>query len=251
LDRVPLAIAHGGNACEAPGNSLTAFEQALELGVDLIELDVNHTRDGHAVIFHGPDLRKTTGVEGNIHDLTLEEARKLDIGSWKGKAFEGERMMTFEEALAFAKGRVHLAVDLKCEEIIPRMVECVRKAEMVDEVAICGCNVSWANQVRLLEPKLSVGLNMDREMVALAGDSPAEFQSEYLRQATGSNLSPLNISFKFLSPELVYEAHLRAVQVWAWTVDEAGDMERVAGMGVDAIYTNYPARLKAVFDEKN
>jgi glycerophosphoryl diester phosphodiesterase len=240
----PLVIAHGGNASEAPQNSLIAFQQALALGVDLIELDVNRTRDGHAVIFHGPDLKTTTGVEGQIYDLTLAEARVLDVGKWKDAAFEGERMMTFEEVLTFARGKVHLAVDLKCEKIIPRMVECVHEAGMVGEVAICGCDVSWAAQVRALEPALSVGLNMDRKMIALAADDPTEFRGAYLRQATGSNLSPLNINHRYVTQELVYEAHLRAVQVWAWTVDDPEDVERLIGLGVDAIYTNYPQRVK-------
>ena len=242
----PLVIAHGGNASEAPQNSLVAFHQALDLGVDLIELAVNRTGDGHAVIFHGPDLKKTTGVEGRISDLTLAEARELDVGRWKDEAFAGERMMTFEEALTFARGKVHLAVDLKCQEIIPRMVECVQQAEMVDQVAICGCDVAWASQVRALEPALSVGLNMDREMIALAANDPDEFPGVYLRQATGSNLSPLNINYRYVTHELVYEAHLRAVQVWAWTVDDPEDMDRMAGLGVDAIYTNFPRRLKDV-----
>ena len=90
----PFVIAHRGNSSEAPENSLAAFQQALDLGVDFIELDVNHTRDGHPVIVHGPGLQKTAGMDRSIHDLTRAEARQLDIGSWKGKQFEDEQMLT-------------------------------------------------------------------------------------------------------------------------------------------------------------
>ena len=57
---LPFVIAHRGNSSGAPENSLAAFQQALDLGVDFIELDVNHTRDGHPVIVHGPGLKKNS-----------------------------------------------------------------------------------------------------------------------------------------------------------------------------------------------
>jgi glycerophosphoryl diester phosphodiesterase len=243
----PLVIAHGGNSCEAPQNSLTAFEQAVEIGVDAIELDVNRTRDGYPVIFHGPNLKKTTGVEGSIHDLTLKQARQLDVGSWKDAAFASERMLTLQEVLDFARGKVRLAVDLKTVDILPTIVQCIRDAGMVDDVVICGCSAIWAQKVRACDPRLSVGLNMDSAMVALAKQSPPSvFHQAYIREATSHYLSPLNISFKYVTGELVRVAHLRATQLWGWTVDDPEKMRELVEMGVDAIYTNFPQTLLEV-----
>ena len=243
----PLVIAHGGNSCEAPQNSLTAFEQALEIGVDAIELDVNRTRDGHPVIFHGPSLMKTTGQEGSIHDLTLKQARQLDVGSWKDAAFASERILTLQEALDFAHGKVRLAVDLKTVDILPTIIQCIQDASMVDEVVICGCSATWAQRVRACDPRLSVGLNMDSSMVALAKESPLSvFHQAYVREATSRYLSPLNINFRYVTEDLVRLAHLQATQLWAWTVDDPEMMRGLIAVGVDAIYTNFPQALVEV-----
>ena len=237
-------IAHGGNSCVAPQNSLTAFKQAVDIGVDMIELDVNRTVDGHPVIFHGPSLAKTTGKEGSIHDIKLNEAKRLDVGSWKDEAFSYERMLTLTEALDFAKDKVRLAVDLKTVDILPEIVGCLKDADMVDKVVVCGCSAEWAQQVRACDGRLSVGLNMDTDMVGIANQSSASvFHSAYIHQATTNHLSPLNISFKYVTEDLIRLAHLRAIQVWAWTVDDPDDMRRLILMGVDAIYTNYPQVL--------
>ena len=224
----------------------------MDLGVDLIEFDVNQTKDGHPVVFHGPELNKTCGIEGSIRDLSLSEVRRLDVGSWKGKEFEGEGIITLSEMMDLAASNVNLAVDLKTDEILPEITSCIENAGMVDHVVICGCRVSRAKRVRKCNSRLSVGLNMDEEMASLAKmENPARFYSEYLRQATSIHLSPLNMNFRYITPELVRMAHLRAIQVWAWTVDEPEEMRRLIRFGVDAIYTNNPKLLLATLDEQD
>ncbi len=247
----PLVIGHRGNASEAPENTMVGFQQAIDLGVDLIELDVNRTRDGKPVVFHGPGLEKAAGIDRSIHDLTLDEAKKLDIGTWKDPRFARERMLSLREALEFARGRVSLAVDLKTFDIVPEIVRCIHDADMVEHVLICGCDASAARQVRACDPGLSIGLNMDAEMEALAkGPEPSRFTAEYVRQAAGNHLSPLNVSYRYVTEELVRLAHLRATQVWAWTVDEPEDMRRLIAMGVDALYTNVPRHLLAALADR-
>jgi glycerophosphoryl diester phosphodiesterase len=245
----PLIIAHGGNSCAAPQNSLAAFEQAVEIGVDAIELDVNTTKDGHPVIFHGPNLKKTTGQEGSIHSLTLAQARQLDIGSWKDPSFAEQRILTLQEALEFARGKVRLAVDLKTIDILPTIVKSIQDANMVDDVVICGCSAAWAQQVQACEPRLSVGLNMDSDMVAFAENNAAPvFHQTYLQEATRNHLSPLNINFNYVTESLIRLAHLRATHLWAWTVDDAEMMHQLITQGVDAIYTNFPQILMDILD---
>jgi glycerophosphoryl diester phosphodiesterase len=230
---------------------MAAFQQALDLGVDLIELDVTRTSDGQAVVFHGPGLQKAAGVDRTIFDLTLDKARQLDIGSWKDPRFAGERILSLREALEFARGRVNLAVDLKAFDIVPEIARCIYDADMVEQVLICGCDVSAARQVRECGPDLSVGLNLDAEMEGLAtGADPARFRAAYVRQATENHLSPLNVSYRYVTADLVRLAHLRAVQVWAWTVDEPEDMRRLIAMGIDALYTNCPKLLLQVLSEQ-
>ena len=251
----PLVIAHRGNSGVAPANTLIALRQAIEMGVDMIEIDVNLTKDvrcahrrlrltGVPVLIHDENVEYTTNGKGLVSSFTLAELKQLDAGSWKGKQFAGERIPTLAEALDLAKERVHLSVDLKNERAIPEMVKVIQDAGMKDDVVICGCDVPTAEKVRHFDDQLTIVLNMDSELNKLAERTDkSEFIREYVRQACYAHLSALNVSYKHVNEDLIKIAHLKALPVWAWTVDDEEDMRRLIDMGVDAIYTNWPEKL--------
>src|SRR5271156_1995633 len=98
-----LLIAHRGASGHAPENTLAAFRKAIAQGVAFIETDLQLTRDTHLVAIHDDTVNRTTNGQGAVHDLSLEEIRKLDAGSWFGSEFAGERIPTLEEILDFSK----------------------------------------------------------------------------------------------------------------------------------------------------
>jgi glycerophosphoryl diester phosphodiesterase len=81
----PLSIAHRGHSIAAPENTLDAYRRAIELGIDMIECDVNLTRDGELVMIHDWTVDRTTDGTGRVADLTLAEVRQLDAGAWFGR----------------------------------------------------------------------------------------------------------------------------------------------------------------------
>lgn len=95
---IPVA-AHRGNARYFPENTLAAFRSALELKPDMLETDLHMTSDGHLVIIHDHQVNRTTNGAGLVREMTLSEVRALDAGAWKGEAFRGEKVPTFEEFL--------------------------------------------------------------------------------------------------------------------------------------------------------
>jgi len=112
--RFPVGVcAHRGNSEEYPENTLAAFHSAIECGVDMIEIDVRSTADGHPVIMHDRSLERTTGVDRAVAKVSLAELRKLDAGRWKGRAHAGERIPELHHVLALADNQVALAVHLK------------------------------------------------------------------------------------------------------------------------------------------
>ncbi|MFG0336221.1 MAG: glycerophosphodiester phosphodiesterase, partial [Maioricimonas sp. JB049] len=112
----PLVVAHRGLLRPAPENTLANLRASLELRIGF-EFDVQRTRDGHLVCIHDATVDRTTDGSGSVAQLTLEQIRRLDAGSWFDPAFAGEPVPTIEEVLALiAEYRQHdvlIAVDLK------------------------------------------------------------------------------------------------------------------------------------------
>lgn len=129
-------VAHRGASAYAPEHTLAAYRLALEQGADFVEQDLAVTKDGVLVCLHDPSLERTTNVEdvfpdrftevpfeGRVrkawlaNDFTLAEIKRLDAGSWFDPKFAGERVPTFDEAVALIRGRAGLFPELKTPEI--------------------------------------------------------------------------------------------------------------------------------------
>lgn len=119
--------AHRGYSATYPENTLLAFERALETGVEQIELDVALTKDQHVVIIHDDTLERTTDGQGRVNEHTLAELARLDAGSWKDSAYQGQRIPTLEEVLERVSGQAWLNIEIKIHrhkaEWITRLTE--------------------------------------------------------------------------------------------------------------------------------
>ena len=122
--------AHRGVSSEYPENTLAAFEAAAREGYDIVECDLKYTKDGGLLFLHDRTLDRTGRTDTGerlpdgmkIADLTLEEARRVDVGLWMGQEFRGERMPTLEEGLAFsARSGMPLKID-NCWEKFPEPI---------------------------------------------------------------------------------------------------------------------------------
>ena len=108
-----LLIGHRGALLAAPENTLPSFDKAIELGFDMVEMDVRSTKDGVPVVFHDKTVERTTNGTGELEALTWEEVQQLDAGSWFDPAFAGTRVPSLEEALAHLQGRICIMWDTK------------------------------------------------------------------------------------------------------------------------------------------
>lgn len=112
----PIAVAaHRGNSMYFPENTMSAFRSAASLPIDMIEIDLHMTKDGQLILMHDHTVDRTTDGSGLIREKTLKETKMLDAGSWKGEAFKGEQVPTFEEFLFFMRAYpdILLNVELK------------------------------------------------------------------------------------------------------------------------------------------
>jgi glycerophosphoryl diester phosphodiesterase len=134
--RPKTSVAHRGASAYAPEHTLAAYKLAIEMGADYVEQDLAVTKDGALICLHDGSLERTTNVEELFptrvstqtiegktrqawlaNDFTLAEIKTLDAGSWFNAKFKGERIPTFDEAVALIRGRAGLFPELKVPEI--------------------------------------------------------------------------------------------------------------------------------------
>ena len=134
----PVITYHRGYSSRAPENTMAAFEAALEDGSPRIELDVQMTADGVAVVSHDTSLRRCTGYNANIYDLTYAQVQQLDAGRWFHRQFTGTYIPTLEEVLALCKGKAELNIEIKPSTFTPTLEsETVRLIHAYDYGADC------------------------------------------------------------------------------------------------------------------
>lgn len=165
-------VAHRGFAAIAPENTLAAIEAAFEAGADAAEVDVRITLDGVPVLLHDDTLDRTTDGTGPVESLPWDVVQTLDAGSWKDARFAGERVPTLDEALALARGRLRLQLDLKInarlEEHMGVVADLVRKHDMVWDVEAVSRSRTYLQRLVRMVPEIRTGLIVDR--APLPGD---------------------------------------------------------------------------------
>ena len=251
LDRPLEVIAHRGASAYAPENTLPAFELAVGMGADVVETDVHTTRDGHLVCMHDTTLARTTDVRTRypdrapwaVADLTLQEVRTLDAGSWRGERYAGTPVPTLQEALHLLAGRAGLLLELKRPALYPGIADAV-VADLVRSGWLGGRvrglplvvqSLDWEFMARFhaLAPTVPVGL---------LGRPPSRRRMRAL-SAWASRMNPPDPS---VSAKLVEAAHRSDLVLCPWTVDSASRMRELVDLGVDGIITNRPDVLLGV-----
>ncbi len=127
-------IAHRGAHQGIPENSLPAYQKAIDLGCDFVEIDIRTTKDGKFVSVHNSTIDSyTTGKKGKVKDLTLAELKSVDIGEKPNEKWKNTRIPAFEEILQLCKGKIGIYLDLK-DAPIPELMAIIRKYEMEKDI---------------------------------------------------------------------------------------------------------------------
>lgn len=217
---------------------MAAFRRAVELGATFIETDLQLTRDAQFVAIHDATLDRTTNGRGPVKELTLDEVRKLDAGSWFGSQFASERLPTLAEIFALAReADVVFYLEVKGDAvwgIEHTLVHAMRESGETARTAVLSFQDRILANVNRLDPTLMTGFLFDH----LLENPIAAAQKAGARQlAPRANL---------VTAELVAQAHREDLQVVTWTVNDPDRMRALIAAGVNGIMTDYPDRLVAV-----
>ncbi len=232
-----LNIAHRGASALAPENTMAAFERAIDLGADVVELDLHLTRDGELVVIHDDTLDRTTDGRGPVHERSLEELKRLDAGRWFGQAFVGQRIPTLSEVLdRFAK-KLPLALEVKAGStffpgIEERVVAALRQHSAIEQAAVASFDHFALRRLKEIEPTLrTAALLVGRPvpMSAIGGACAADAMALEASLVTKSEVEACRAA---------------GLQLVVWVVNEPDQMRRFIGLGVDGIITDRPDLLR-------
>ncbi|MEH6945143.1 glycerophosphodiester phosphodiesterase [Bacillus sp. JJ722] len=231
-------VAHRGATAYAPENTVAAYNLAVDMKADYIEIDVQRSKDGELVLIHDTTVERTTDGTGKVGDLTYEQLRSLDAGSWKGEQFAGEQIPTFEEILDRYHGKVGILIELKAPELYPGIEEQVADAlkkrnldkPQNEKIIIQSFNFESMKKMNQLLPRVSIGvLTSNRAHTTM--DALQEF-STYADW--------FNPSYGIVTKELVDQVHSLGMQIGSWTVRSQEAADFLFEMKVDAIISDYP-----------
>ncbi len=166
--------AHRGASFTHPENTLAAFNEAISLGVQMIEFDVRMTKDSVLVIVHNSNLEKTTGCKKNVNELLFSELRTLDAGMWKGEKFRGEKIPTLEETLNLIPSNIWMNIHIKSDKEAAVKTALLLKKKNLFSNAILAIDEEAIDAVREIDSSFIICC-MDRK------DSPKAYVEETIR----------------------------------------------------------------------
>ncbi len=224
-----LRIGHRGACGYEPENTLRSFNRAVQLHVDMIELDVHVCRSGEIVVIHDSKVDRTTNGTGYVADKTLDELRTLDAG-------KGERLPALQEVLDLINRKVKVNIELKgtgtAKPVFQLLEKHVKESGWsYSDFLISSFNHDELQEFRRLSKEFSIGV--------LTKDIPTGFVEFVERIGAYS----VNVCIESITKELVDDARRRGIKVFVWTVDSIDDIGRMKSLGVDGICSNYPDRL--------
>jgi glycerophosphoryl diester phosphodiesterase len=255
---------HRGTRGHLPENTLPAFQRALEIGVDTLELDCGVTKDGVVVVHHdrrlnpdvarGPDGEWVKAPAPTIYSLTHDELQRYDVGRLRPgseyaqrfprqQPIDGTRIPRLSDLFAMAGNRVRYNIETKLlptqreetvgpDEFAQKLIGEIQKANLASRVTIQSFDWRTLKSTEKTAP--------DIETVYLTESRDAEPQK--VASAGGRIWSP---SLKDVTQRKLSIAKSLGLRVVAWTVNEPADIATAIDIGLDGIISDYPDRVIA------
>jgi glycerophosphoryl diester phosphodiesterase len=244
--------AHRGASAERPENTMPAFERAAEVGVDVLELDVHLTRDGHLIVSHDPTADRMAAAAVAWSAIDLADAQQLDAG-WGFLAPDGTRPYagkrihapTLEQVLdAFPRMRIN--VDIKKDgRAVDAILELVERRQAADRVTIASFHLGAVVAVRRRGYGGETALSSSEVGSLLA--MPALLWRQLPFTGTAAQVPTHQGPLRLDRAPFIAKCHSLGLRVDFWTVDDRDEAVRLLALGADGIMTNHPAAIRDVF----
>ena len=258
-----LVIAHQGGEHLAPSNTLASFKNAEELGVDVIELDIHMTKDGHLVTIHDPTVDRTTDGEGRVNDLTLEEVQKLDAGDYfkdldgnYSYRDQGVYIPTIEEVFAEIP---HMRWNIEIKDsndpelyrtISEKLWEIIKQYRLEEKVLIAAFDQNIIDIVLDVtdgEALVSGGREEIKKFVIL---HKIFLNGLYRPTIDAIQIPTEDSNINLIDSNMIRGAERKNIDVHYWTINDVETMKVLIELGANGIITDRPDLLLDLLKEK-
>lgn len=244
----PLVIAHQGGDGVWPGETMLAYQNSVDLGADVLEMDIHITKDGELILMHDETVDRTTDGTGEIESMTLEELKKLDAAyDWspdEGQTFpyrgQGIQIATLEEVFqAFPDKHMTIEIKKTNTSMAKPFCDLIRKSNMQDKVLVASFHDDRLKEFRAECPEVATSSAKNETTVFvlltkayLGGLYSPKFYSLQVPEVSGG--------ITVMTPAFVRAAHARNLAVEPWTINDTETMRKLIDWGVDGIITDRP-----------
>lgn len=241
-------VAHRGASFDAPENTLASFRLAWEQNADAIEGDFFLTKDQQIVCIHDSKTKRTSGVEQVVSESTLEELRRLDVGSWKDPRFKGEKIPTLAEVLAIVPQGKRIYIEIKCgPEIVPFLAPALKQSGLAAEQTIVisfNDKVIAATREQIPEIKAYwlAGFRNNPQTKALEPSGQELLATALKVRAHGIDVQAQR---EMVNADFVKLLRQNQLEFHVWTVNSPDEARHFQQLGVDSITTDRPALIRS------
>jgi len=225
-----VKVGHRGAMGYEPENTLISFKKAIELGADMIELDVRLCKSGELVVMHDSSVDRMTNGHGSVEGMTLSELKGLQMQ-------KGERIPTLTEVLDFVDKRVKVNIELKgkrtawpVSRMIDRYVE--EKGWKYDDFMVSSFRHNELWKMRFLSWDIKIG--------ALSEVVPPV---EFFSFVKAINAYSVNVPIDRIDKKFVEKAHKSKLKVFVYTANKPEELNKAKDINVDYICSNFPDKI--------
>lgn len=226
-----INIGHRGAMGHEMENTLVSVQKAMDLGVDMIEIDVFKIKTGALVVFHDETLDRLTHQSGFIEDFTWQELSQIKLTS-------GDSIPLLSEVITFINGKVPLNIELKGLETAKATLEVIQQSLneniTLQHFLISSFHFNELEKVRKLNPSIAIGVLTE------------QFSEEILAFAQKINAFSIHINHEILNVSTLQSIQNKGFKVYVFTVNEIKSIQKFKKMGVDGIFCNFPERMNHV-----
>lgn len=231
--------AHRGSSGTAPENTLTAYNEAILAGADIIEADVQMTADGHAVAFHDKNLSRTTNGSGLARDTKFDDLRRLDAGSWFSDKFKGEHIPLLTDVIRLIKSKCYLNIEVKNIEgedlsrRINNIIDIIQQENFENYTLFSSFYYNTLLKIKELYPVFpTAAIRIPRD---------TRLPSQILEE---TGCEAFICSLEELTPDVVDDISKKSIYSGVYLIDTEEQIEAALKLPVKTLVTNYPARIR-------